>query len=181
MTTPSTAGDFSLADKFNGGADVLAGGIDGGMQSSVVGHRGEHSGIKMPLSIPATSERHNDDGDVSPKIGTLRPMASDLTAERRRQAMRKFMVAHALNPTQWARNAKISRNVINNFLNRISNSITSASLEKLARAADVPVGEIMGEERGVTRYAGTVPVSWLAVRVEANGDIFPDADKSKNI
>jgi len=58
---------------------------------------------------------------------------------KQRDAFRAFMLARHLRPTEWARAAGLPAGEILGFLTGKTRSIASASLEKLARAANCSV------------------------------------------
>ncbi|WP_207483156.1 S24 family peptidase [Arenibaculum pallidiluteum] len=66
-------------------------------------------------------------------------------SDRRRAALRRFMAAHGLRPSSWARAAGLSVNALNNFLNGATQSLSQGTLEKLAAERGVPVSEILGD------------------------------------
>jgi DNA-binding Xre family transcriptional regulator len=55
---------------------------------------------------------------------------------RQREALRAFMVARHLRPTEWARAAGVPAGEILGFLTGRTRAIAPATLEKLARAAN---------------------------------------------
>lgn len=66
-------------------------------------------------------------------------------AERRRRALRAFMVAHGLKPAAWSRQAGLKTpNSIYNFLSGRADSLASKTLELLARASGVTVDQLIG-------------------------------------
>lgn len=67
-------------------------------------------------------------------------------AERRRRALRAFMAAHEISAAQWARDAGLKTpNSLYNFLNGLSDSLASKTLEALARAKGVTVDQLIGD------------------------------------
>jgi SOS-response transcriptional repressor LexA len=67
----------------------------------------------------------------------------DKTAEKRRDQLRRFMAAHELKARPWALAAGLkSDGTIRNFLKGITGTLTQATVERLARAAKVPVSAI---------------------------------------
>lgn len=74
------------------------------------------------------------------------PMARRPDSEAIRAAIRRFIEARHLQVTSWARRAKLSEGTLRNFLAGTSATMTMASLEKLAAAEMVTVGEMLGEK-----------------------------------
>lgn len=74
--------------------------------------------------------------------------AAERRAQRRRAAMRAFMDAYDMTPTEWARQAQLSTaNILYNFLSGRSQSLAHGTLERLARAVPgATVRQILGEE-----------------------------------
>jgi phage repressor protein C with HTH and peptisase S24 domain len=67
----------------------------------------------------------------------------DRTAEKRRDQLRRFMAAHQLKARPWALAAGLkSDGTIRNFLKGITRTLTQHTVERLARAAKVPVSTI---------------------------------------
>lgn len=73
------------------------------------------------------------------------PAMSDRNSESLRRHLRAFMKKHGLNANRWAKRAGLSEGTIRNFLKGNSSSLRSVTLEKLASAAGVTVGELLGE------------------------------------
>jgi phage repressor protein C with HTH and peptisase S24 domain len=96
------------------------------------------NGIMMPVHLNAIG-------------GNLRRMSYDV--EQRRRALSAFIERYKLKITPWAAASNVARNVVNNFLNRISETLTDASYEKLAAGANrllkvdwVTAGVLRGDE-----------------------------------
>ena len=67
----------------------------------------------------------------------------DKTAEKRRDQLRRFMAARQLKARPWALAAGLkSDGTIRNFLKGITKTLTQNTVERLARAAKVPVSAI---------------------------------------
>lgn len=75
-------------------------------------------------------------------------------AERRRMALRQFMKIHGLKVFPWARKAGVSEGALRNFLNGKSSSLSTRTLDALARAAGVSVSTLLGE----TGHCATAPI-----------------------
>lgn len=88
-------------------------------------------------------------------------------AEMRRRAFAEFLSSRRLTPAEVARLAGLpNANSIYNLLNGHSASMAQATLERIARALNVSVAEIIGERKSVGKQASVLPV-----RVEAaSGD-----------
>jgi phage repressor protein C with HTH and peptisase S24 domain len=86
-------------------------------------------------------------------------------ADRHRDAIRRFMTHRLLKIQPWCVDARVAESTLRNFLAGRSEALTSATLERLAAAADSSVSELLGERprEGATRAA--VPVK--GIRVEA--------------
>lgn len=63
---------------------------------------------------------------------------------RRRDALRAFMMARHLRPSEWARAAGVPTGEILGFLTGHARAISPASLEKLARAANCSPDDLLG-------------------------------------
>ena len=61
----------------------------------------------------------------------------------RRAALKEFMAAKGLKPHPWAQAAGLRSSALYNFLSGRTHSLTADSLQKLARAADATVDEIL--------------------------------------
>jgi transcriptional regulator with XRE-family HTH domain len=70
----------------------------------------------------------------------------DLQAERRRQALTKFMKAHKLSRGALARKADLSPNIVYNFMAGRSGYLSQPTLEKIAQALGVPITAITGDK-----------------------------------
>ena len=70
---------------------------------------------------------------------------ADYHADRRRQALLRFMDTFGLKALPWSRAGGISPSAIYNFLNGRAESLSQPTLEALARAVGRPVSEITGE------------------------------------
>lgn len=84
---------------------------------------------------PVSASRH-----AKPKV-LMGEVAAPRGVEigKQRDAFRAFMLARHLRPTEWARAAGLPAGEILGFLTGKTRSIASASLEKLARAANCSV------------------------------------------
>ncbi len=91
-------------------------------------------------------------------------MAED-DADRRREALLRFVDALALKPAPWARAAGVSPSALYNFLHKRSDSLSQPTLEALARAAARPVSELTGEVP--VRLSGPVQAVTVVGTVEA--------------
>ena len=67
------------------------------------------------------------------------------SSETVRQTIIDFMQSRKLTRKTWCKQAGLSDRTLSHFLNGINDTITLGSLEKLAKAADVPVGVLTGE------------------------------------
>ena len=63
---------------------------------------------------------------------------------KRRDALRAFMIARHLRPSEWARAAGVPTGEILGFLTGHTRAIAPATLEKLARAANCSPEELLG-------------------------------------
>lgn len=105
--------------------------------------------------------------------------------ERSRAALVSFMDARALKPHPWAQAAGLRSSTLYNFLAGRSHSLSSDSLQRLAKAAGVTVDELLGgepaaaQQQGRPQEAGTpgpptsggsVAIRWL---VGIYGRLFP--------
>jgi transcriptional regulator with XRE-family HTH domain len=86
-------------------------------------------------------------------------------------ALKRFMAAKGLKPHPWALAAGLRSSTLYNFLSGTSKSLSSDSLERLAKAANVTVDELLGSaprpqaapaaapaERAASRHK--VPLGW---------------------
>jgi phage repressor protein C with HTH and peptisase S24 domain len=76
-------------------------------------------------------------------------MTSDIMAstETRRRALAAFLAAQPASQSAFCKAAGVSEAAIRAFLKGETRSLNAATYEKLARAAGVPVAEILGESR----------------------------------
>lgn len=98
-------------------------------------------------------------------------MSANIEAERRRAALRRFMQRRQLKNKPWADAAGVSEGAIRNFLNGLSDSLSTRVLERLARQQGVSVAALLGEESAF----GVVKVKFY---VGAGEEVFAldDAD-----
>lgn len=91
--------------------------------------------------------------------------------EYRRRAIIAVMDQKQMRAAEWARLAGLpNANPLYNFLNRHSNSLAQGTLEKLAKAVNVSVAELVGERQAMQKRADVVPV-----RVEAASGMWHDS------
>lgn len=127
------------------------------------GHRTDRKGIKIPLSSQSRGKGTNHPLGLGPSARNSYAMA--VASDDRRKAIKRFMTARGLKPKPWAMNAGLSPKTLANFLNGDSESVTHTSLEKLARAADATIAEIIGERPAQPRAGREiVTVQGLEVR-----------------
>lgn len=82
------------------------------------------------------------------------------------------MDARGLKPKPWAISAGLSDGVVRNFLAGRAESLSGSTLEKLARAADATVAEIIGEKTREPRSSRDVAaVQGLAVQAGMGGGV----------
>ena len=93
----------------------------------------------------------------------------------RRSSLKAFMAAKGLKPHPWAQAAGLRSSALYNYLAGRSHSLTADSLQKLAKAADATVDEILigkvdgptvkvrskEETAPITTSRGDVPLRWL--------------------
>jgi phage repressor protein C with HTH and peptisase S24 domain len=72
-------------------------------------------------------------------------------ADKRREAIRRFMAAHGLKIKPWAKQSNVGEGSLRNFLNGRTESLTHSTLEKLAFAANATIAEMIGEMAGSPR------------------------------
>ena len=70
------------------------------------------------------------------EVAAPKPLDRGADIARQREALRNFMTARHLRPSEWARAAGVMPGEILAFLTGKSRAIAPASLEKLARAAN---------------------------------------------
>ena len=99
-------------------------------------HRPISTTPPKPRAEPKQPERVSASPYAKPKV-LMGEVAAPRGLEigKQRESFRAFMVARHLRPTEWARAAKIPVGEILGFLTGKSRSITPQSAEKLARAA----------------------------------------------
>lgn len=107
--------------------------------------------------------------------------------KRSRTALQAFMEAKGLKPHPWAQAAGLRSSTLYNFLAGRSHSLTSDSLQRLAKAAGATVDELLGGKpaappkqvgkneaaalpRTPTSTGHVVPIKWL---VGIYGRLFP--------
>lgn len=93
-------------------------------------------------------------------------MPHTVWADRKRAAFREFVAKRGVSISAWAKNAGIGSSAIYNFLNGRSESLSQRTLEALAEAAGVDIGEITGTQPRIvySRLPG-IPVmgeAWAA-------------------
>ena len=81
-------------------------------------------------------------GEVAAPAGKYASGGVGQEPGRRREALRAFMQARRLSPTQWARAAGVPPGEILGFLTAKARSIPQATLEKLALAAHCAVDDL---------------------------------------
>ena len=74
-------------------------------------------------------------------------------ADRRRQALTRFMEAHKLKRGTLARRADISPNIIYNFFKGKSGYLSQPTLERIAETFNVPISAITGETIAEQRHS----------------------------
>ncbi|MHB1207383.1 MAG: S24 family peptidase [Rhodospirillaceae bacterium] len=96
----------------------------------------------------------------------------DKTAEKRRDQLRRFMTARQLKARPWALAAGLkSDGTIRNFLKGITRTLTQNTVERLARAAKVPVSAIFPDAlSGDTFQSGMSQASVATVDIHSNAD-----------
>ncbi len=75
---------------------------------------------------------------------TAAPRAAPATGER--EALRKFMLAHRLLVSQWAKSAEVPVNELYGYLRGRSRALSAASAERLAKAARASTDEMFGRK-----------------------------------
>jgi SOS-response transcriptional repressor LexA len=83
--------------------------------------------------------------------------------DQKRDALRRFLQDRQLKPAPWAKAAGVNANALYNFLNGVSQSLSGETYAKLARAAEVPVWRISGEQPDPP----SPTTIWVAGHVEA--------------
>lgn len=71
-------------------------------------------------------------------------MGDMLSAEKRRQAFRRFMAEHNLKVRPWCKKAGVKPNNVYNFLNGHSSSLSIEVLAKLAKSAGAAIDDLEG-------------------------------------
>jgi phage repressor protein C with HTH and peptisase S24 domain len=90
--------------------------------------------------------------------------------DQRRAAIRRFMAEKNLKPAPWAESAGLSNGIVRNFLAGRADSLSGSTLEKLARAANATVAELIGEKPKEPRLGkDVVVIKSLAVRAAMGG------------
>lgn len=163
MIDVAAPGQGLLTDAFYGSANQLERLID-------ESHGADHRGIKIPLSSLLGDQGTNDSLALHPARPNSWRMAA--ASEQRRTAIRRFMAAHGLKAKPWAIKAGLSPKTLSNFLNRKAESLTHTSLDKLARAADATIAELIGERPSQPRSGrDVVTVQGLRVAASMGGGI----------
>ncbi|RVT96293.1 hypothetical protein EOD42_14375 [Rhodovarius crocodyli] len=81
-------------------------------------------------------------------------------SDAKRKALRTFMAETDRTPTSWATEAGLpTPNAIYNFLNGHTRMLSLSTLDRLAKAANATVAEIMGEAPISSRQALVIPVT----------------------
>lgn len=92
------------------------------------------------------------------------------STDQRRAAIRRFMVERNLKPKPWAISAGLGDGVVRNYLAGRADSLNQTTLEKLARAADATVAELIGEKPRDPRVGKDVAaIKSLEVRAAMGG------------
>ncbi len=80
-------------------------------------------------------------------------------AEKRQQALTRFMDHYGLQAASWCRSAGLSPNTLYKFLRNEADSLSWATLDRLSAACGRPIAEIVGEiPPGSTGEGGRVRV-----------------------
>lgn len=93
----------------------------------------------------------------------------ELSPAERREILRIFIVGRGQRISQFAKAAGVNKNSIYNFLNGHSESLEDTTYKKLARAAEVPVWQLNGDQPETPSPTAV----WVAGHVEAGA--FRDA------
>lgn len=97
-------------------------------------------------------------------------MPKDSSADARRAALRRFMEERELKAAPWALKAGLADSVVRNFLAGRADSLSGSTLQKLARAANATVAEIIGEQPKAPRLGrDIVAIKSLEVRAAMGG------------
>lgn len=91
------------------------------------------------------------------------------TIEEKREILRKFMQERGLKAAPWAKRSAIAANSLYNFLNGHSEALDDRTYAKLARAAEVPVWRLTGDQPELP----SPTTVWVSGHVEAGA--FRDA------
>jgi hypothetical protein len=96
---------------------------------------------------------------------SLTAMAKDV-ADQRREAIKAFMKRRGLNPWRWGKLAGLSDGTLRAYFAGDTAGLNNTTLEKLARAADVTVAELLGE---------TVPLDSIMVVGAVQAGVWREA------
>lgn len=77
--------------------------------------------------------------------GDVMSMAMTVTADSRREALRRLMLERGLRPKQWSVRAGVNVNSIYNYLNGHSKSLEHETYFRLATAEQLPIWRLTGE------------------------------------
>lgn len=90
--------------------------------------------------------------------------------ENRRAAIKRFMASRELKTAPWTRAAGVRESTLRDFLSERNSTMTLETLEKLARAADATIAELIGEKPREMRVGrDVVAVKSLEVRASMGG------------
>jgi phage repressor protein C with HTH and peptisase S24 domain len=130
-------------------------------------HGPDHKRIIKRLSTVSRETAHNH---TLAQLCASPDSAQMNAADSRRQALKRFMAAKGLKAKPWAAGAGLADGVVRNFLAGRASSLSGSTLEKLAKAADATVAELIGEKPREPRPGkDVVAIKSLEVRAGMGG------------
>ena len=113
---------------------------------------GKSGAYQAPESEPSPSGKPTREKPARPGKAAPRVLMHEAAATRpanageERDALRSFMVARHLRASEWAKSAAVPVNELYGYLSGHSRALSSASAERLAKAARASIGEMFGRK-----------------------------------
>lgn len=133
-------------------------------------HAVDHKGNIFPLST--ISGRLGENHPASNRRPPCNSLMMVTASEEKRAALRRFMKARGLKAKPWAVAAGLDPATVRHFLNGPANSMRHETLEKLAKAADATISELIGEKIQTPRLSrDVVAIQGLDVQASMGGGV----------
>lgn len=102
---------------------------------------GNHGALKSTSECATQGQKH-----IKMYFHPDTHIEMERTPDEKRDSLRRFINENGLKIASWAKQAGVAKNSIYNFLNLHSDGLDSITWGKLARASDVPVWRLNGEQ-----------------------------------